>query len=41
LPAVLAADKKFIQEATGNFLYYVSAVNIPMFPALGTITTQQ
>ena len=41
LPAVLAADKKFIQEVTGTFLYYNMARDAIMLPVLRTIATQQ
>ena len=35
------ADKKFIQEVTGTFLYYNRAVDANMLPALGSIASQQ
>ena len=35
------ADKKFVQEVTGTFLYYVQAVDPIMLAALGTIASQQ
>ena len=40
-PAVSAAEKKFIQEVTGTFLYYARAIDATMLPALGSIDTQQ
>ena len=36
-----AAEKKFIQEATVNFLYYSRTVNATILPALGSIATQK
>ena len=35
------ADKNFIQEVTGTFLYYDRAVDATMLPALGYIVSQQ
>ena len=40
-PLLNAADKKFIQEVVGTFLYYARAVDATMLPALGSIATQQ
>ena len=40
-PLLSKADKKFVQEVTGTFLYYVRAVDITMFTALGSIATKQ
>ena len=34
------ADKKFIQEVTGTFLYYAQAVDATALPALGSIASQ-
>ena len=34
------ADKKFIQEVTGKFLYYARALEATMLPALGSIASQ-
>ena len=35
------ANKKFIQELTGTFLYYARAIDTTMLPVLGSIATQQ
>ena len=35
------ANKKFIQEVTGTFLYYAQAVDATTLPALGFIASQQ
>ena len=35
------ADRKFIQEVTGTFLYYARAVDATMLTALGSIAPQQ
>ena len=40
-PAVSPAEKHFIQEVTGTFLYYARAIDTTMLPALGSIATQQ
>ena len=34
-------EKRFIQEVTGNLLYYAQVVNCTMLAALGSIATQQ
>ena len=40
-PLLSKADKTFIQEVTGTFLYYARAVDSTMLAALGSIATQQ
>ena len=40
-PLLSKADKKFVQEVTGTFLYYARAVDTTMLTALGSIATQQ
>ena len=40
-PPLNPADKKFVQEVTGTFLYYARAVDLTMLTALGSIATQQ
>ena len=35
------ADKKFIQEVTGTFLYYARAVDTTMLTELGSIASKQ
>ena len=35
------ADKKFIQEVTGTFLYYARAIDATILPELGSLETQQ
>ena len=40
-PPLSKADKKFVQEVIGVFLYYASAVDLAKLPALGTLATQQ
>ena len=40
-PLLSKADKKFVQEVTGTFLYYSRAVDLTMLMALGSIATQQ
>ena len=40
-PPLSKADKKFVQEVTGTFLYYARAVDLTMLTALGSIATQQ
>ena len=40
-PLLSRADKKFVQEVIGVFLYYARAVDLTMLPALGTLSTQQ
>ena len=35
------ADKTFIQEVTGTFLYYACNIDATMLPALGLLATQQ
>ena len=40
-PLLSKADKKFVQEVTGTFLYYARAVDLTMLTALGSIATQQ
>ena len=35
------ADKKFIQEGNGTFLYYAHAIDATMLPVLGSLATQQ
>jgi hypothetical protein len=40
-PLLNKADKKFVQEVTGTFLYYARAVDATMLTALGSIATQQ
>ena len=40
-PPLSIVDKKFVQEVTGNFLYYSRVVNPTMLIALGSITAQQ
>ncbi len=41
LPLLNQADKTFVQEVIGTFLYYARAVNLIMLPALSLIATQQ
>ena len=40
-PLLDKADKKFVQEVIGTFLYYARAVDLTMLPALSSIATQQ
>ena len=40
-PPLNKADKKFIQEVIGTFLYYARCVDSTMLTALGTMATQQ
>ena len=40
-PLLSKAEKKFVQEVIGVFLYYARAVDLTMLPALGTPATQQ
>ena len=40
-PLLSKADKKFVQEVIGVFLYYAHAIDLTMLPALGTLATQQ
>ena len=40
-PLLTPTQKKFVQEVTGNFLYYARAIDATMLLALGTIATQQ
>ena len=38
---LIQADKEFIKEVTGTFLYYAQAVDKTMLPALVSIASQQ
>jgi len=38
-PLLSKADKKFVQEVTGTFLYYARTVDLTMLTALGSIAT--
>ena len=40
-PLLSKADKKFVQEVIGVFLYYARAFDLMMLPALWTLTTRQ
>ena len=40
-PLLTPSQKKFVQEVTGTFLYYVRSIDATMLPALVTIATQQ
>ena len=39
-PVLSTAEKTFIKEVTGTFLYYAQSIDSPMLPALGSIATQ-
>ena len=40
-PPLSKADKKFVQEVVGVFLYYARAVNLTMLAALGSLVSEQ
>ena len=40
-PLLTPADKKFVQEVTGTFLYYARAVDATMLTSIISIATQQ
>jgi hypothetical protein len=40
-PALNKADKKFIQEVCGVYLYLAQAVNEGLLPALSSLASQQ
>ena len=40
-PAVNDADKKYIKQVLGSFLYYVHAVDLTILQALNAITAEQ
>ena len=40
-PPLSKADKKFVQEVVGVFLYYTRAVDLTMLAALGSLASEQ
>ena len=40
-PPLSKADKKFVQEVVGVFLYYARAVDLTMLAALGSLASEQ